>query len=35
MGEYTTEGRRKSKKDDKLKRRYRVYKKGGSERSAK
>ena len=35
MGEYTTEDRRKSKKEGKLKRKYRVYKKGGSGRSSK
>ena len=35
MGEYTSDDKRKSKKEGKLKRRYRVYKKGGSERSYK
>ena len=31
MGEYTTD-QRKSKKEGKLKRRYRVYKRGGDQR---
>ena len=33
MGAYTSENQRKSKKEGKLKRRYRVYKKGGSART--
>ncbi len=32
MGPYTAKDKRKSKKEDKLKRRYRVYKKGGKSR---
>ena len=35
MGEYTSEEHRKTKKEGKLKRKFRVYKKGGSERSSK
>ncbi|KHO51800.1 MAG: hypothetical protein QT08_C0020G0014 [archaeon GW2011_AR17] len=33
MGAYTSEDQRKSKKEGKLKRTFRVYKKGGSQRS--
>ncbi len=33
MGAYTSDDQRKSKKEGKLKRRFRVYKKGGSQRT--
>jgi len=33
MGDYTSDSKRKSKKEKKLKRRFRVYKKGGSLRT--
>jgi len=32
MGAYTSDNKRKSKKEGKLKRKYRVYKKGGNTR---
>lgn len=35
MGDYTTEDHRKSKKEDKLKGKFNVYKKGGSRRTKK
>ena len=33
MGTYTSENQRKTKKEGKLKRKFRVYKKGGSTRT--